>query len=75
MTDLCKHETFEDICNICHRDNIIAVKDEIITAHERVIADQQAEIEGLRMIIKDLERRLDHAEWLVDKYRGEEETK
>lgn len=50
-------------------------KDEIITAHERVIADQQAEIEGLRMIIKDLERRLDHAEWLVDKYREEEETK
>ena len=33
------------------------------------------EIEGLKIIIKDLERRLDHAEWLVDKYREEEDTK
>jgi hypothetical protein len=50
-------------------------KDEIITAQERVIADQQAEIEGLKIIIKDLERRLEYAEWLVDKYREEEDTK
>lgn len=48
---------------------------EAMIAQDHVIADQQAEIEGLRMIIKDLERRLDHAEWLVDKYREEEETK
>ena len=34
--------------------------------------DKQAEIDGLKMIIKDLERRLDHAEWLVDKYREDE---
>lgn len=39
------------------------------------IDNQQAEIEGLKIIIKDLERRLDHAEWLVDKYREEEDTK
>ena len=36
------------------------------------IADKQAEIEGLRIIIKDLEKRLEHAEWLVDKYRQDE---
>lgn len=50
-------------------------KDEIITAHEHVIAEQQAEIESLKIIIKGLERRLDHAEWLVNKYREEEDTK
>lgn len=32
----------------------------------------KAEIEGLRIIIKDLEKRLEHAEWLVDKYRHDE---
>lgn len=68
------HGAFEKLY-ISELKDQIADKDEIITAHERVIADQQAEIEGLRMIIKDLERRLDHAEWLVDKYREEEETK
>ena len=50
-------------------------KDEIITAQDHVIAEQRAEIEGLKIIIKDLERRLEHAEWLVDKYREEEDTK
>lgn len=24
MTDFCEHGTFESICNLCHRDNIIA---------------------------------------------------
>lgn len=58
-----------------HRDLVhaIADKDEIITAHEQVINDQQAEIEGLRIIIKDLERRLEHAEWLIDEYRREDD--
>jgi hypothetical protein len=23
MTDLCEHNTFSSICNLCHRDNII----------------------------------------------------
>lgn len=46
---------------------------EAMIAQDHVIADQQAEIEGLKMIIKDLERRLEHAEWLVDKYREEED--
>lgn len=22
-TSLCEHETFKDICNVCHRDNLI----------------------------------------------------
>lgn len=40
-----------------------------------MIDNQQAEIEGLRMIIKDLERHLEQAEWIIDKYREEEDTK
>lgn len=36
--------------------------------------NKQAEIDGLNMIIRDLERRLEHAEWLVDKYREEDGT-
>jgi len=47
-------------------------RDQLIDEAAAEIDNQQAEIEGLRIIIKDLERRLEHAEWLVDKYRQDE---
>lgn len=50
----------------------IADKDEVITAQDHMIADLQAEIEGMRVIINGLQRQLEHAEWLVDKYRQDE---
>ena len=50
----------------------IYCRDETIRLLDAKIDDKQAEIEGLKIIIKDLERRLDHAEWLVDKYRQDE---
>jgi hypothetical protein len=65
------HDAFEKLY-VSELKDQIADKDEIITAQDHMIADQQAEIEGLKIIIKDLERRLEHAEWLVDKYRHDE---
>lgn len=53
----------------------IAEMDEVVTGCNHVIAEQQAETESLKIIIKDLERRLEYAEWLVHKYREEEDTK
>lgn len=60
--------------NVYNSEKCIKSADEIEQLRNQV-AEQQAEIEGLKIIIKDLERRLEHAEWLVDKYREEEDTK
>ena len=60
--------------NVYNSEKCIKAADEIEQLRNHV-AYQQAEIEGLKIIIKDLERRLEHAEWLIDKYRKEEETK
>ena len=48
---------------------------EEILALRNKVGDQHAEIESLRIIIKDLERRLEHAEWLIHIYREEEDAK
>lgn len=55
-------------------DSMIPDKDETITALEHLLAEKQAEIEGLQIIVKELERRLDHAEWLVARYRQDNEV-
>ena len=60
--------------NVYNSEKCIKAADEIEQLRNHV-AVQQAEIEDLQTIIKDLERRLEHAEWLVDKYREEEDTK
>lgn len=49
-------------------------RDRISDAQEEILA-LRAEIEGMRVIINGLQRQLDHAEWLVEKYREEEDTK
>ena len=68
------HDAFEKLY-VSELNDQLAEKDEIITALNHTIDEQQAENESLYILIKDLERRLDHDEWLVDKYREEEDTK
>ena len=65
------HDTIEKLY-VSELKDQIADKDEVITAQDHMIADQQAEIEGMRVIINGLQRQLEHAEWLVDKYRQDE---
>lgn len=73
-------DIIERLYDVTDRDRISDAQEEILALRNKV-GDQQAEIEGMRVIIKDLERRLDHAEWLVDKYtfvdkyREEKDTK
>ena len=59
------------LSDVTDRDRISDAQEEILALRNKV-GDQQAEIEGLKIIIKGLERRLEHAEWLVDKYRQDE---
>lgn len=65
------HDTIEKLY-VSELKDQIADKDEVITAQDHMIADLQAEIEGMRVIINGLQRQLEHAEWLVDKYRQDE---
>lgn len=69
------------------RDRISDAQEEILALRNKV-ADQHAEIESLNIRIKELERAVSdglavqrrlqrqvHADWLVDKYGQEEDTK
>lgn len=59
------------LSDVTDRDRISDAQEEILALRNKV-ADQQAEIEGMRVIINGLQRQLEHAEWLVDKYRHDE---
>ena len=59
------------LSDVTDRDRISDAQEEILALRNKV-GDQQAEIEGMRVIINGLQRQLEHAEWLVDKYRQDE---
>lgn len=50
-----------------------AMENELTHASIKIMA-QHVEIESLNARIRDLERRLSHADWLVDKYRQDDRT-
>lgn len=58
-----RKELYEKFHDAYHKLYVSELKDQI--------ADKNAEIESLQIRIKDLERQLSDASWLVDHYRNE----
>jgi superoxide dismutase len=58
-----RKELYEKFHDAYHKLYVSELKDQI--------AEKNAEIESLQIRIKDLERMLGHADWLVQKYREE----
>lgn len=68
MTEICEHDTFKNICGICHRDGLITKKDAEITRLRAVLREiakpwtaRSLSVADLRqaveMVIAELERR------------------
>jgi transcriptional accessory protein Tex/SPT6 len=65
------YESFHDIFHklyISELKDQIADKDEVITAHDHVIAEQQAEIERLRAALRDVLSYVPHGDMPVTIY-------
>lgn len=55
MSEMCEHETFKDICTVCHRDGVIdKLKAANLHQTSAKILEQAARIEQLEAALRDV---------------------